>query len=598
MHPPASRASGSRPTGTGPAGALRLAPALLAVAGLSACAASERGVAETLPPLAPQEMTVSGAFLAGRHADRIRDVGSASVFMDRVIDGGDTGIALKRRAFLLRLEDGRYEDAALLAPQITDTLEANAPIANLFLAVESARIGDFDRAAALIGRLPDNRLNRILSPLLDGWIALGQGRREDAERAIEGVQELDGFSVLHALHSALLADAAGETERAAERYDAAVSATADPPLRIRLMAANFQARFVGLDAAMRTVMADESGAADPADLEAYLSKVAETSAGESPTAVDGLAQAFFDLASALQRDRRSELGMVFSRLSLRLDPDFDLATLLIAEILDDRGQHGQALALYDRVPESSAYRLMAELRAVSSLEDKGRSEEAVDRLEALARSRPTLLEPLVRLGDLYRSQEAWPEAVDAYDRAFRRVPEGETASWSLYYSRGIALERNAQWDLAEADFLKALEIRPEQPYVLNYLGYTWIDQGRHLPRATEMIEQAVALRPNDGYIVDSLGWAMYRQERFAEAVVHLERAVELRPTDPTINDHLGDAYWRVGRLKEARFQWRRALSFEPEPDLARTIEHKLEAGLPAVQSNTVRTADTKSDVEG
>lgn len=576
----------------------RVGPAFLVALGLSACAASGQVPGDVTPPLSAQEMSVSGAFLAGRHADRMRDVASASVFMDRVVASGDTGIALKRRAFLLRLEDGRYEEAARLAPEIIDTLEANAPIANLFLAVEAARVGDFDQAATLIGQLPDNRLNRILNPLLDGWIALGQGRREDAERAIEGVQELDGFSVLHALHSALLADAAGETDLAAARYDAAVSAMADPPLRIRLMAANFQARFAGLEAAMETVLADESGAADPADIEAYLTWVRETRKGLHPSAVDGLAQAFFDLASALQRDRRSELGMVFSRLSLRLDPDFDLATLLIAEILDDRGQHARALALYDQVPENSAYRLMAELRAVSSLEDKGRVADAVDRLEALARSRPSLLEPLIRLGDLYRAQENWKDAVSAYDRAFSRVPDGETAAWSLYYSRGIALERNSQWERAEADFLKALEIRPEQPYVLNYLGYTWIDQGRHLPRATRMIEQAVALRPNDGYIVDSLGWAMYRQERYEEAVKHLERAVELRPTDPTINDHLGDAYWRVGRRQEARFQWRRALSFEPTRELAAIIEQKLEAGLPAARSNALRTADTKSDAEG
>lgn len=578
--------------------ARRIAPALAIALGLSACATSGQIAHEATPPLSPREMTVAGAFLAGRYADRIRDVGNASVFMDRVIAGGDTGIALKRRAFLLRLEDGRYDEAAQLAPEIIDTLEANAPIANLFLAVEAARTGDFDRAAVLIDQLPDNRLNRILSPLLEGWIAHGQGRREAAELSIDGVQELEGFSILHALHSALLADASGETERAAELYDAAVSAIADPPLRIRLMAADFQARFIDLDTAMETALADDSGAADPADIEAYLRSVAEARVGTHPTAAEGLAQAFFDLASALQRDRRSELGMVFARLSLRLDPGFDLATLLVAEILDDRGQHAQALALYDQVPATSAYRLMADLRAVSSLEDLGRPEQAVQRLDALALARPTLLEPLIRLGDLYRSMEDWGNAVAAYDRAFRRVPAGETPSWSLYYSRGIALERNAQWDQAEADFLKALEIRPDQPYVLNYLGYTWIDQGRHLPRATKMIEQAVALRPNDGYIVDSLGWAMYRQERFDEAVKHLERAVELRPTDPTINDHLGDAYWRVGRLQEARFQWRRALSFEPTQDLAKSIEQKLEAGLPAVQSNAVRTADTKSDAEG
>jgi tetratricopeptide (TPR) repeat protein len=585
---------------TGTLSGLRtLAPAFCLALALSACATAgpQTGQAATVP-LSPEEMSAAGAFLAGRYADRIRDVGNASSFMDRVLESGDTGIALKRRAFLLRLEAGRYDDAARLAPEIVETLDANAPIANIFLAVEAARTGDFFTAGALIDSLPDNRLNRVLSPLLEGWIALGQGRRDDAGEEIDEVLELEGFAVLHALHSAMLADAAGETALAAERYEAAVTSMPDPPLRVRLVAADFQARFQSVDAAMATATVTDATSADPTDVRAYLRRVAETRKGEPLTATDGLAQAFFDLASALQRDRRSELSMVFSRLALRLDPDFDLATLLIAEILDDREQYAEALTLYDTVPESSAYRLMAELRAVSSLVDLDRMDEAVDRLNALAARRPQQIDPLIRLGDLYRSTEDWNGAISAYNRAFARLPTGDPGSWSMYYSRGIALERSAQWDRAEADFLKALELRPEQPYVLNYLGYTWIDQGRNLPRATKMIEQAVALRPNDGYIVDSLGWAMYRQERYAEAVEHLERAVELLPTDPTINDHLGDAYWRVGRRQEARFQWQRALSFDPDKDLAVNIEHKLQAGLPAVQSQSVKTADTKTDVDG
>ncbi|MDF1792014.1 MAG: tetratricopeptide repeat protein [Thalassobaculaceae bacterium] len=575
------------------------APALCVALGLSACATAGPNAGDAASVrIVPEAMSISGAYLAGRHADHMRDVGPASLLMDRVVAGGDTGIALKRRAFLLRLEAGRYDDAARLAPEIVDTLDSNAPIANIFLAVQAARAGDFNRAADMIGQLPDNRLNRILSPLLEGWIALGQGNREEAEQAIDGVLELDGFAVLHALHSALIADAAGETGLAAERYDAAVSAMVDPPLRVRLMAAEFKARFDSVEAAMAAAVVTDASAADPVDVEAYLQRVAETRKGTHPSAADGLAQAFFDLGSALQRDRRSELGMLFSRLALWLDPDFDLATLLVAEILDDRAQHAEALALYDKVPTTSAYRLMAVLRAISSLQDLGRTDEAVARLNNLADHRPYLIDPLVRLGDLHRATENWSGAVSAYDRAVARLPKGESGSWSLYYSRGIALERNAQWQQAEENFLKALEIRPEQPYVLNYLGYTWIDQGRNLPRATKMIEQAVALRPNDGYIVDSLGWAMYRQDRFAEAVEHLERAVELLPTDPTINDHLGDAYWRVGRHHEARFQWRRALSFDPAGDLAATIEHKLQAGLPAVQSQTVKTAGSNADTEG
>jgi Flp pilus assembly protein TadD len=151
--------------------------------------------------------------------------------------------------------------------------------------------------------------------------------------------------------------------------------------------------------------------------------------------------------------------------------------------------------------------------------------------------------------------------------------------WSLFYSRGIALERSGQWKRAEADLLHALELKPDQPLVLNYLGYSWIDRGENLERGLKMVEKAVELRPEDGYIVDSLGWAHYRLGDYPNAVQYLEKAIELVPEDPTINDHLGDAYWQNGRSIEARYQWRRALQFGPQEDEVKPIEAKLESGL-------------------
>lgn len=183
------------------------------------------------------------------------------------------------------------------------------------------------------------------------------------------------------------------------------------------------------------------------------------------------------------------------------------------------------------------------------------------------------------MGDLLRGKERFAEAVVAYDKAMARIGAVEPRHWALLYSRGIALERSKQWPRAEADFLKALELNPDQPYVLNYLGYSWVEHGIHLDKALTMIETAVKLRPEDGYIVDSMGWVLFRLGRYAEAVPHLERAVELRPSDPTINDHLGDAYWRVGRENEARFQWDRALVLKPSPEEAREIQTKLKRGL-------------------
>ncbi|MCK6454109.1 MAG: tetratricopeptide repeat protein, partial [Alphaproteobacteria bacterium] len=208
-------------------------------------------------------------------------------------------------------------------------------------------------------------------------------------------------------------------------------------------------------------------------------------------------------------------------------------------------------------------------------------DEAEKLLRAMGAEHPDRVEPLTQLGNLLRARERFADAVVAYDQAMARVGKVEERHWSMFYTRGIALERSKQWARAEADFLKALELQPNQPYVLNYLGYSWIDQGINLDRGMEMIRKAVEQRPNDGYIVDSLGWAHYRLGNYERAVEHLERAVELRPQDPTINDHLGDAYWKVGRLQEARFQWQRAQGLKPDADLLAQIEKKLKEGLTA-----------------
>ena len=220
------------------------------------------------------------------------------------------------------------------------------------------------------------------------------------------------------------------------------------------------------------------------------------------------------------------------------------------------------------------------LKVADDLDALERTDEAVETLRGLARERPERSDALIALGDLLRGKERWLESVAAYDEAFERIGEPSQRHWRPLYARGIALERSRQWPRAEEDFLAALDLVPDQPFVLNYLGYSWVDKGVNLERAMAMIERAVDLRPNDGYIIDSLGWAHYRMGNFADAVLHLERAIELRPDDPTINDHLGDAFWRVGRRVEAGFQWRRALAMDPEEEgMAVAIKDKIEHGL-------------------
>jgi Flp pilus assembly protein TadD len=303
----------------------------------------------------------------------------------------------------------------------------------------------------------------------------------------------------------------------------------------------------------------------------------------------GIADALLGIAEALYQERGNRMAVVYARLAIFARRDLAEASLLIGDMMAEQGNLEAAIEAYEAVAPDSPLSYLAELRQARALHDLEHGDEAFALLEELAAAAPERIDALVQLGDLRRHDENYEAAEDAYSRAIGRIGEPRREHWTLLYARGIAYERTKRWPEAEADFLKALELEPEQPFVLNYLGYSWVDMGMHLDRAKGMLNRAVELRPDDGYIVDSLGWVYFRVGEYEKAVTRLERAVELEPGDPVINDHLGDAYWRVGRQREARYQWQRVLTLDPEEDVIADVEQKLRSGLPKPDQQPSRT---------
>jgi tetratricopeptide (TPR) repeat protein len=317
---------------------------------------------------------------------------------------------------------------------------------------------------------------------------------------------------------------------------------------------------------------------------------------DSPQA--GAAEALYGLGSSIGRRGGEDLALVYLHLALYLEPNHQMAMLSLADLYEALKKPDLAIKIYDKIPQSSALHRNAEIQIASNLDALERTDEAKKRLEKLLVDHPNDNEAILALANILRSRKEFGECADSYSKALANIPTPEKPNWVIFYFRGICYERSKQWPRAEADLKKALELYPDQPLVLNYLGYSWVDQGTNLDEGMNMIRRAVEQRPDDGYIVDSLGWANFRIGNYDEAVKDLERAVELKPDDPTINDHLGDAYWRVGRVLEARFQWTHARDLKPEPEDVPKIEAKLKSGLPDDTSSAAEAAKSKKAGDG
>ena len=303
----------------------------------------------------------------------------------------------------------------------------------------------------------------------------------------------------------------------------------------------------------------------------------------------------FGIASALTEESSIDIALIYVQLTLYANSNLTIARSLLGDIYSDTKRREKAIESYEMVPPDSPLRRNADIHIADNLDKLDRVDEAREKLKALIARYPEDRLPLMVMGNLLRNREKFAEASEYYGKAISLIPEVTQNHWRVFYSRGITYERSKQWPKAEADFLKALELFPDQPLVLNYLGYSWVEQGQNLQRAMKMIRKAVELRANDGYIVDSLGWAHYKLKEFDDAVRYLEQAVELRPDDPTINDHLGDALWRVGRRLEARFQWGHAKNLKPEPDALKKIEQKLKDGLPPEEAEKATSSSSSQD---
>jgi tetratricopeptide (TPR) repeat protein len=572
----------------------RLGGALLALA-VVACGAQSSpthpglaGLGDTGGAAEPETSfdTAPGDYLAGNFAVDSGHLAEAADYFGRALAAEPDNLDLLRQLFLLSLASGRYDVAVEQAHKLV-ARDPDAEEARVLLALEQAKAGNFEAVRAPLKNLPSEGIAGLTAPFLDAWAIFGKGGSSATDDALARLGQSESLGPLNGYHKAMMLELGGRTDAAVAALSETVPDNGPAPLRVVQAYASILARHGDRAKAIDVV---RQQMANGHEMPVLADLLATLQAGGSPAppfadAAGGMADALLGIAEALHQERGNSRAIVYARMAMYLKPDLAEASLLIADILAEQNNLEGAITAYQTVDPNSPLAYTAKLRMARTLHTLGRKDQCYQLLQQLADAQPERTEALVELADLARSDEEYARAETAYSKAIARIKTPQPEDWTLFYARGITYERTKRWPQAEADFLHALKLQPDQPYVLNYLGYSWVDQGINLDRAKSMLNRAVELRPNDGYIVDSLGWVYYRLGEYNNAVERLERAVELEPGDPTINDHLGDAYWRVGREREARFQWKRALSLNPDKDAVAEIEQKLRSGLPERERN-------------
>jgi len=554
-----------------------LLSALLATAAVASVGPAFASVSDA--PSVEIGRSQAGNYLSALVAGADRDTGAAAVYSREALRGDPRNADLTERAFAAALADGGAADAFALAERLIAQDPGNS-LARLALGSRAISEGQFAAARAQLAAGDAGKARDVTTTLLNAWNYAGVGDQRHALSTLDRIHE-PGLAPLRDYHAGLIADLLGNGFEAERRLKAAYEAGKNN-LRVVDAYARFLDRHGQIDAAKK-VYADFSKQIPNHPL--IVGQLAEIAAGKTLTSVtrnarDGAAEALYGLGVVGTSEGDDLTAMIYLRLALFLKPDHDLAAIAIANLFEDLKRNDEAIRAYQLVPPGTPLREFSEIQAALELDALGHNDDATAKMRDIVAAHPNDVDAWSGLASLQRSAKKFEDAAASYDKAIALVGTPDRSNWTLFYFRGICFERSKQWPKAEADFKKALELYPDQPQVLNYLGYSWVDQGVNLDEAFKMLRRAVDLRPNDGYIVDSLGWAHYKLGHYQEATEQLEKAIDLKPADPVVNDHLGDAYWRVNRRIEAHFQWNHARDMKPDPEDMPRILDKIAHGLP------------------
>ncbi len=541
-------------------------------------AAAETRAAAKAAAASDQNAQLYGAYLGARTAQHDHDWKTAGALMRRVwaADRDDPGV--RHDALLLSIASGDFPGAVEISRTIPSDSQ-DAALAGFVLTLDDFAQGRYAAAQERLASAPARGLDRYLNPLMTAWCEVGRGHKDQAMAALAGLDSIEGLGDLKWLHGALVAEALGDRTQAASLYGKLMDGK--PSARMLMLTAAFYERQGEGDKARAAIeRIDPDGVSASLRTELLARLAAKTRPDPAPDPRTGAADVLFEIASSLMSQQQMDVApLLYLQFAFKLRPNFPSGQILLAQIDQRFGRSDEAAASLLAVDDKSALKSSAERLAMATLDRAGQVDQALKLGQAAVKAHPEDIDLQLTEADLLRSHAHYAEAIAAYDVALTKIPPTSSRRGLALFHRGMAYQLDHKWPNAETDLLAALQLRPDDPAILNYLGFSWADQGINLDRARTMIERAVELVPDDGAIIDSLGWVMYRAGDFDDAVKQLEHAVALDSRDAEINDHLGDAYWRAGRQIEARGQWEKATRLTDDKALLDRLRTKLRDGL-------------------
>ncbi len=523
----------------------------------------------------PYYKSATGSYLAGRFAALNGDIHNALRHITEAMAYKNANDEITGKAYRLSLMIGDLEKALIYSRKLSAKYQDNLLTPAMLQAIMAVKHGNLQQAESILLNINASGINSLFVPLILGWVEFGQGKFDSLDGLTKVAARTGEFQSLLQYQLALLFDAANKVEQAAKLYDA-VGQEDNLSHRIMKAVASFYYRN-GMHEKLAKIQSKHQMQYDLPLGELSSEKLVATPE-------HGIAEIFYGIGSILYALNVNTEAVVPLQIALAMRPDFASVKLLLANLQEKGGKYDEAIAGYRRLESHPVFALQAKMRMALIYDEIGQHDKALTLLDELQQRYPNRNDPLLTKGDILRSNADYNAAIAAYSAVLENVDTIDAKLWPVFYARGICYERLGNWQKAEADFLEAMRLEPDQPDVLNYLGYSWLVQNKHITQAKEMIEKAIAARPRDAHIIDSMGWALYRIGKYKEALKHLEQAVNIAPRDATINEHLGDVYWRLGYKLQAKYQWERALFFEPqEAGQKEAIEEKLLSGMPPVE---------------